>query len=470
MYDYFYPYKTLLDHPWDSTLMEMIPIVRVSQTTLAFQLALMEFQAKLQDAHAVTSSDTLNTHFGFHFLPMLFSYIDSQTVITKVFQGVTGVKQGDVVLEIDGTPTQTIRDSLLRYTPGGNPSVIDRNISTTLLEGVNYFSTLVIDDGSGPRTVSVNRSAFGAAVYDSLDYWQGDGSHWKILPGNIGYVNMGIADSSDIKEMFPALQSAPAIIFDMRNYPQNFLIYQWCDSLMPNSVPFAKWFFPDPSYPGTGQISVTNCGPYPGNPKYYKGKVILLVNEVTQSRAEFFAMAFSKAPKALIVGSQTAGADGDIDYGTYPTETEMDYTSWGVSFSDGRQTQRVGIVPDVVVRPTIADIRAGIDPVLDTAIILAGGNLTVNNPNPIPMSMLAYPNPLTHSHSTTLSFTSPQSGYATVSIVNALGVEVARVFEGELSVGEHSVEWNTPSELPSGMYECILRMNGQLSRVGMIVQ
>src|SRR5581483_8464344 len=140
IYNYFYPYKTLLDSSWDSTLTRMIPTIRTARTTLALQLAMMELQAKLQDAHAVTSSDTLMYHFGYHYLPMLFSYIDSQTVITKVFQGTTQVKPGDVVLEIDGTSSQTIRDTLRKYMPGGNPAIINQNISVQLLRGTKSVS------------------------------------------------------------------------------------------------------------------------------------------------------------------------------------------------------------------------------------------------------------------------------------------------------------------------------------------
>jgi hypothetical protein len=40
----------------------------------------------------------------------------------------------------------------------------------------------------------------------------------------------------------------------------------------------------------------------------------------------------------------------------------------GVFYPDRRPTQRVGIVPDVEVRPTLAGIRAGRDEVLEAAL------------------------------------------------------------------------------------------------------
>jgi C-terminal processing protease CtpA/Prc len=40
----------------------------------------------------------------------------------------------------------------------------------------------------------------------------------------------------------------------------------------------------------------------------------------------------------------------------------------GVFYPDKKPTQRVGIVPDIEVKPTIAGIRAGRDEVLDEAV------------------------------------------------------------------------------------------------------
>jgi len=81
-------------------------------------------------------------------------------------------------------------------------------------------------------------------------------------------------------------------------------------------------------------------------------------------------------------------------------------------------------------------------------------------------ALATYPNPFTES--VTITFTTPQSGVAEVSVVNMLGAEVARIFSGELSAGEHTFTWNA-TDLPDGMYECIVRMNGQVQRVGLIL-
>jgi len=44
------------------------------------------------------------------------------------------------------------------------------------------------------------------------------------------------------------------------------------------------------------------------------------------------------------------------------------FTGQGVRHADGRQLQRVGITPHILVRPTIMGIRAGRDEVLEAAL------------------------------------------------------------------------------------------------------
>jgi photosystem II stability/assembly factor-like uncharacterized protein len=81
-------------------------------------------------------------------------------------------------------------------------------------------------------------------------------------------------------------------------------------------------------------------------------------------------------------------------------------------------------------------------------------------------SLSVYPNPF--AQSTTISFTTPESGEAEITIVNILGAQVATLFSGELANGEHSFNWNADG-MPPGIYECIVQMNGQVQQVPVIL-
>ncbi len=100
----------------------------------------------------------------------------------------------------------------------------------------------------------------------------------------------------------------------------------------------------------------------------YKGKLIVLVNELSVSQSEYTAMAFRAGDNTTIVGSTTAGADGNVSPIQLPGGLRTMISGIGVYYPNGEETQRVGIVPDIKVTPTVAGIRKGKDEVLEKAI------------------------------------------------------------------------------------------------------
>jgi len=104
-------------------------------------------------------------------------------------------------------------------------------------------------------------------------------------------------------------------------------------------------------------------------PDYFKGKVAIIINEETQSTGEFLALSMKLAPNATLVGSETAGADGNVMQpfplpGAYYTHL----TAIGVYLPNGAETQQTGVVPDVKVSQTIQGYRSNKDELLDKAI------------------------------------------------------------------------------------------------------
>ena len=95
---------------------------------------------------------------------------------------------------------------------------------------------------------------------------------------------------------------------------------------------------------------------------------MILVDEATISQAEYTAMAFRVAPDAVVDGSTTGAADGNISILALPGDLLTGISGLGVFYPDRRPTQRVGIVPDVYSAPTIAGVREGRDEVLEQAL------------------------------------------------------------------------------------------------------
>lgn len=99
----------------------------------------------------------------------------------------------------------------------------------------------------------------------------------------------------------------------------------------------------------------------------YRGKLIVLINEKAISHAEYTCMFFKAATNSIFIGSPTRGSDGNVTSVELPGGIIMQFTGLGVYYPDGTPTQRIGIQPDIFVRPTIDGLRAGRDEVFEAA-------------------------------------------------------------------------------------------------------
>lgn len=98
------------------------------------------------------------------------------------------------------------------------------------------------------------------------------------------------------------------------------------------------------------------------------GPTVLLIDERTMSQAEHTGLYLKAANGTTFIGSPTAGANGEVTTFSVPGGITVGFTGQAVMHGDGRQLQRLGLIPDIEVRPTIDGIRAGTDEVLEEAL------------------------------------------------------------------------------------------------------
>lgn len=95
----------------------------------------------------------------------------------------------------------------------------------------------------------------------------------------------------------------------------------------------------------------------------------MLIDEHAQSQAEHTALFFESArPDITFIGAPTAGANGDVTNMVLPGNIKVSFSGHGVRHADGRQLQRLGIQPTIMVKPTIKGILQGRDEILDAAV------------------------------------------------------------------------------------------------------
>ena len=362
--NYFFPYKYIMDQDWDTTLVEFIPQIIEATDALSYNLAFKKFTTRINDSHAFFYSPTYWNWYGNYHPPFLVRYIENEMVITKVLPNINEVNVGDIIKEIDGESIYTLRDSLRKYAHGSNDVFIERELNNIIIRGAYGSFTITVDNGSNIHTESLNRNG---SNYNNLN--TNIGPFWKdtTINGNcnFGIVDMGILEGSDISTMFGDLWNTDVLIFDIRNYPKGTL-WNIVDYLYTTSIHIANFTTPDITYPGRLYWQQEYIGD--GTPNPYSGNLIILFDERTLSQAEYTCMGLEQFPDAIKIGSTTAAADGNVAIIYLPGNINTYATFLGTYYPDYTQTQRIGIIPDFEVHPTISGIRAGQDEVMDYAL------------------------------------------------------------------------------------------------------
>ena len=366
--EYFFPYKYETDQNWNDVLTEMIPKFLTINNDQDYQLTLAELVTKTDDSHAFLFSPLISLHqYGNRKLPVEYSYAEGRLVITKIndnrFHEKTPFNIGDVIYDVNGKTIPQMVNSLGKYIPASNSwGKVNKVKSKLLFSSSDSLSVKLERNGQNMEVIA--KTYF---IKDIIIKKVPAPQKWKFLDEEkkTGYVHMGILAKDDVSEMYRNLKSAESIIFDLRNYPK-LTIIPLSELLLPQSTTYYQFNFPETNYPGKFYSRKNNIGRK--NPDYYKGNVIVLVDENTQSQAETTTMMFKQHPKSKVIGSNTSGANGDIIKFKI-ADLDTCFTGLGAYYPDGRETQRIGIIPDILVKPTAEGLKNGKDEVLERALL-----------------------------------------------------------------------------------------------------
>jgi hypothetical protein len=240
-----------------------------------------------------------------------------------------------------------------------------RDLRWSLLWGLPGPVTLTVAHADGTRAdVATERVADPGGWSLRADHREP--GPFRRLSDDLAYLTLGTARAADIASYLAGAEGADLVV-DLRNYPIDEVSIPLASHLVTAPARWAKFLVPDFANPGAFPWEE---GPLlrPERP-HFSGRVALLVDEETQSAAEYATMALRLAPDAVVVGSNTAGADGNIAEIPLPGQERTSFSGLGVFYPDGTATQRIGLRPDVVVRPTVAGIAAGRDEVFDAAVV-----------------------------------------------------------------------------------------------------
>jgi hypothetical protein len=360
--EYWAPDRALADS-WPDSLAQLMPAVTLAGTPKEYQLAMMAAIARLRDTHAnLWSSLDVRPPEGACELPIELRFVGTRPVVAATDPD-RKLEAGDVVTSLDGTRVADLVARWIPYYAASNDAARLRDIARSMTRGPCGEVALAVDRRGKPVRLTLLRAtpARPTAVVHDLA-----GPTFRLLTPDIAYLKLSSVKADEVPHYVEQAAGTKGWIIDIRNYPSEFVVFALGSRLVNKPTPFARFTAGDLSNPGafhwSDSVSLDPSAPH------YGGKVAVLVDEVTQSQAEYTAMALRAAPRTVVVGSTTAGADGNVSKFALPGSVSTMISGLGVFYPDKTQTQRIGIVPDVVAVPTIAGLRAGRDEVLEAGI------------------------------------------------------------------------------------------------------
>jgi len=383
---YFFPYRHLIGENWNKVLPDMIPDFCNAPDAAAYQIACLKLIARIHDTHANLwgNTDSLEHEKGMYITPFRARFIEGKLVVTGYYKDSldnkpgaadTLLRIGDVVERIDGMPIDELVRKYLALTPGSNYEVQLRgmaSISGVLLRSKEQEASVRISREGKSRDITLRRIHVDHIRRSRFNELFRPDKGFSVLPGNIGYLYPGLLGEASLDSVKALLHKTDGLVVDLRCYPGTFMPFTYGEWLKPKASSFVSFTTGSTDLPGLFVRSKT-IDNGTSNKDNYLGKVVIIVNEITQSNAEYTTMALQTVPGAITIGSTTAGADGNVSQITLPGGLGTMISGINVLYPDGTETQRKGVKIDRVIKPTIKGIRDGKDELLEAAIRIIQG-------------------------------------------------------------------------------------------------
>lgn len=360
---YWFPYRDVIGSDWNDVLDEMLPRFVAATTRDDYRLALHALIARVNDTHAnLWSSVNVRPPGGSASVAAALRPIEGRAVVYDVSSDEVPLEAGDVIRAVDGVDVTTLVEKWSPLYSASNDASRLRDIMRSLTRGDPGTCSLRIERGGREQDVVATR----VSQPDVEHYHDHAGDAFQLLADDVAYLKLSAVSRGDAVSYVERAEGTRGLVIDIRNYPAEFMVFALGRHLVQEPTPFATFTKGDPANPGafvwTDPVVLEPEAPT------YSGRIAILVDETSQSQAEYTTMAFRVAPGAIVVGSTTSGADGNASWFTLPGRERSMISGIGVFYPDGTPTQRVGIVPDVEVRPTLEGFRAGRDEVLEAAL------------------------------------------------------------------------------------------------------
>lgn len=383
-----FAFKTRLAFDVDSAYRESLTRVIAARDTYEYYRELQRFTAALHDGHSgVSFPSSMASERTYPWL--LTRWIDGHLVISNSGRALASTFPAwTEILTIDGRPaTEYLAAEVLPYTPASTEHWRWAAGARDALDGRARDAVhLTFQRPNGTRgdtTLARDRRTRNDswAMPTELPRLE---LRW--LRDSVAHVLLHTFGSDSIKQEFvaliPTLRRARGLILDVRGNGGGNSGNGWdiLAHLTKDTLPLQAWrtrlynaAYRGWNRPGFGADSAftpfDTTGAYPPYADPLTVPTVILQDHETFSAAEDFLVAADEIPRLVTMGQPSGGSTGNPVFWKLPGGGFARIVSKHDRYRDGREFVGVGVQPKHVLPPlTLADVRAGRDPMIDEAL------------------------------------------------------------------------------------------------------
>jgi C-terminal processing protease CtpA/Prc len=338
--------------------------------------ALQQLCKSLNDGHSQLTlpgqPSATDIIFGEYTVPFYCEIINGAVIVRDVGRDSTSkplnIQRGDIVLKINGEGIKHVISDRRKYISASNYTGEMHELSRFILDGPAPIANLEIQRGDQIIKTTVRRVSTANRDWGLFINYSADDAGYRKLNDSVLLIYAMQIWNGNIDTIKYLIKRAKAVIFDVRNYPMNDAFYSIPGPFLSRAQTINYSTLALPAFPGyfKWKLNPNKVGHF--SDSSFRGKVIILCDERTQSQGEYSCMVLQTIPHAVTIGSQTAGADGSKKEVSVGGGCTISYSCYGIYYPDKTSTQQVGIKIDIPVKKTLTAVRGNRDEILDRAL------------------------------------------------------------------------------------------------------
>lgn len=358
--------KYLTNENWLTILNVEIKSFLDANSLTKFEIAKEKLISRLNDSHSfrfsTIVSDSLYKNYPVFTVKILNDSMVVNYIRNKGLAKKDNIELGDVIIKIKNQKISNYIEknfsSIFSYS---NENYLKKWLGHSVILSDNKDSInvdVITKNGKVLNKYIKLYSNFDTTDFESINKRKKEKS--TFITPEIGYISLDEINKNEIKEAFKNFNYTKGIILDLRNYPKNITNKDICRYILSEKKEFIKVLMPINSLPSLAEYDADAPLEFINDPfkigknndDIYNGKLILLVDRNTVSKAEFIGMSIQQSNKCLTIGEQTAGAPMNVVSYILSDKTSLNFTGIQAFYPDGTCVQRNGLRIDYNIEET----------------------------------------------------------------------------------------------------------------------